>query len=847
MTPLQAVRLWLLRALLAYAALQVADGVALAQASLGPAATTDELAPPDYKQWEKTASRAEREIEDRETDSASYEAMRGYLVEWRDTFLGAQGINASRIASVRGQIDALGPAPAEGATEPDDIAQRRKELSGQLAELRAPVVSAEEAYQRADGLIREIDRVVRERQTQELLRAWPMPLNPANWPDAAGEITDLTLDLWNEGSARLDSDAAKATVRDNLPAIVGLLAIGLLLIARGRVLMERLTQTLQEQASARGRKVASLLVSFGQIAAPLAGVVAVSHAITLSGMAGPRTSLVIEALPAVGFILYAAGWLAGRVFPKNGLQTSPLNLSEDRRREGRFHTAMFGVVLALDALRGVALPPARVGEEATSVYAFPLIVLAGLLLFRIGQLMLASVRNDLGADEPTSFRNSVIDLLGRGAIAIGVISPLLAAPGYIAAATALVYPAGITLGLVGVLFVLQTLVVDLYGLATGNEEGGRDALLPVLIGFLLALAMVPLLALVWGARVADLTEIWARFREGFQVGSTRISPTSFLLLVIVFAIGYGITRLLQGALRSQVLPKTRLDQGGRNAVVSGVGYLGIIIAALVAVKTAGLDLSNLAIVAGALSVGIGFGLQNIVGNFVSGIILLIERPVSEGDWIEVGGVQGTVKSISVRSTRIQTFDRTDVIVPNQDLVAGQVTNWTRYNMTGRLIVPVGVAYGSDTRKVERVLREIAEAQPLAILNPPPSIIFMGFTQEFLSFEIRVILRDVNFSLSVRSDINHMIAKRFAEEGIGMTHIPREVWPAAPVDNGLDEAELAALLAEKAPGAVPQKDNVPKGTDAVDTHRNEEEDDPGDGDGEPDAQAPGVPATMGSHR
>ncbi len=758
-----------------------------------------QVAAPNFTVWNRVAARAEESVATARATDLTLSQLRGEVVQWRSQFLAAQSADQARIETLKGQISALGPAPAAGAAEAPEIAQRRSELNDQLARLQAPGLAAIEAFSRADGIIREIDSILRVRQADALLKLSPTPLTPANWPAAFIAVSGAVKAVGGEILTRAETPGGLEQIKNKAPVIVLYLLIAAVLLWRGRDWMETLSQRLVRLTSLRGRQVVATIVSLGQILLPMAGVLLLVAALTATGLFGTRGTALMAELPFAGLTLLAAWWLGGRIFPRDEAEEAPLALLAERRAEGRFLVAMTGLLLAVQGIiqasvvpfAGMALAvgmlrgnmpmvvPPETTDAAAAVIQFPLIVLAALLLFRIGQLLRRHVRANQPTTPDANTRMRITHLVGSASLAVALVALAMAAVGYVSAANALIWPALLSLGLVALLMVVQGFAADVYALVMRSDHAARDALAPVLIGFALALAALPLLALIWGVRPDSLFELWASFRSGISVGGARISPTAFLTFVVVFAAGYALTRLLQSALKTSVLPKTRIDKGGQNAMVSGLGYVGIFLAALLAITSAGIDLSSLAIVAGALSVGIGFGLQNIVSNFVSGIILLIERPISEGDWIEVGGNQGIVRSISVRSTRIETFDRTDVIVPNADFVSGTVTNWTRGNLTGRVIVKVSVAYGTDTRRVEALLREIAHNHPMVMLNPEPRVFLIGFGADGIDFEIRAILSDVNFKLATASDMNHEIAAVFAREGIEIPFPQRDLWLRNP--------------------------------------------------------------------
>ncbi|SIT00156.1 Small-conductance mechanosensitive channel [Roseivivax lentus] len=738
----------------------------------------------DFDLWDQLASRVEGILDEGSAEIPRLEALRAEVAAFRDRLNSQQNEQSARTATLQSQIDALGPAPAEGETEAPEIAQRRAQLTAQLEEARAPIVAAEEAFTRADGIIREIDATIRARATEALFNRGPTPLNPALWPEAVEAVIGSAVGFVTE----TDREIARGLLSDNrinVPLASFLLLVGLILLLRGRSWAERGAGWLRNATRRRGTGVWRTLASFGMVVLPVGGIVLISVGAQMTGYAGPRGELLLERLPIwVGVFAYIR-WLAQQTFSPDE-EEATLPLEGSRRTEARYY---FGALALLMILSGVTVTFSRAdgySDGVNAVLSFAIVTFASLLLFRLGTIFRrARLEGDSedGAEEerhdPMHFRLRLARVFGRLLTLSALAAPIFSATGLQQVAQTLTFPMIATMVLAGTILLLLRFIGDLYKLIVGHSPQETNSLIPVFAGFSLILASIPALALIWGARVADLTELWNTFLAGFEIGESVISPADFLSFLLVFMLGYAVTRGTQTGLRATVLPKTRIDIGGQNAIVAGVGYLGIFLAALVAFTTAGIDLSSLAIVAGALSVGIGFGLQNIVSNFVSGIILLIERPIGEGDWIAVGDNMGFVKDISVRSTRIETFDRFDVIVPNSDLVTGTVTNYTRGNTLGRLIVPVKVAYGSDTRAVHRILLSIARAHPIVMMNPEPYVYFKGFGENGIEFEIRVILSDILEIFEVQTEMNHQIAERFAAEGIRIPIPQRDLWLRNP--------------------------------------------------------------------
>lgn len=291
--------------------------------------------------------------------------------------------------------------------------------------------------------------------------------------------------------------------------------------------------------------------------------------------------------------------------------------------------------------------------------------------------------------------------------------------------------------------------------------------------FLIAYTALYLLA-VWGVYDRVAQAWYDLLGKGFAWGETIITVRMVLLAGLVLYASIVLSWVLRALMEAEFFPRKGFDRGVRDSIKKLLHYSVVLVGFLFAVSLAGMELRNFVVLAGALGIGIGFGLQNIVNNIVSGIILLFERPIKVGDMVVLEEEWGTIRKIGLRSTIVETLDQSEIIVPNSQLISEKVTNWTLSTKAARVVVPVGVAYGSNVPLVLQILQEAGEKHPDTLAEPSPSPIFTGFGDSSLDFELRVWIADISKRLRVRSDLLQQIDQRFREEGVEIPFPQRDL-------------------------------------------------------------------------
>ena len=734
--------------------------------------------------WERLASRADDVLEKSQASNDALKIILSDLLQQRKEVYEKQVVTKLKIANLSEELEALGSPPKEGVLENETIGNRRIELNRLIANATVPFVISRGMLKRTDFLIRETNTILRERLTQRLFSYGATPFDTKLWLPALDDLTAFFSRMIRETSEVIKSDTQRTLFFQKIPIIVLLLVVAIFLfVISFKRLFHSTFNLVTEYKRVKITPVIGVCLRTLNHLSILLGAFLIIQALKFSGLFGFNGTAFVNSIIPIVLVLVCARWLS------EILCHDKLNLQELGGlvvRDGPVGAKLVGGLGFIYALTIFFKHLTIAGSWSVGTQAilnFPLLVLASILLFRLFGLFRLDEKldDDLSKDTTNQIKFQLPIQMQNFLRLITLIAPILAVAGYLYAAQKLVYPMILSLGLIGfssIIFAIFYSIFDSLAEPPLENENkisqSRWALTPVLMVIVLGSLNIPIIALIWGAESSDIHEIWLRLNEGIPLGSARVTLPGLISLVVIFCLGFGLTRLIQRVLRTSVLPKTTLDTGGRNALVSGVGYAGIILSTMIAISSTGLDLSSLAIVAGALSVGLGFGLQTIVSNFVSGVILLIERPIKEGDWIEVAGFSGTVRKISVRSTQIQTFDRGTVIVPNSELISGSVLNYTHSNSMGRVRVPVGVAYGTDPRRVEAILLEIAKSHPQVLKDPGPSVVFMGFGPDSIDFEIRAFMKDVGYVLAIKSEMNYEITEAFSKEGIEIPFAQRDI-------------------------------------------------------------------------
>ncbi len=742
-----------------------------------------------HSKWSAALNAAEEQIKMGSLDAEQANGLRRQISIVRDAALNKNQDASEQSEELKKLLDALGSLPQEGEPEEAyEVARERRDLTQQLRTINGQFKQSDLINERSEILLREISTLEISQIVSNLTHQDPLPLDPRVWIKAGSQFF--------HGYQQLVSARKEGGYQSPFLTVIPLLTVcALLAFLMGlwtrKGLLSRFRRSSEIDApSYRKKVIAALGVGTSR------GLIPVVCLFTLCGIAwnywlkdalDPQFVWPRGLFFAVVFYLIGTAIVRATFSPRLP-QWNLTWVTYESAKKIAYWLNLLVAIIAVGIVFDAVLTDTGIAPEFGSIDAFVKNSIISIILLFLTRKHLWQMPADL--TEKSSDKESQTEsanlwfwpylrlITGMMALAALICSIL----GFHNLADFLL-PRTIIAGLLAALLVtLRVLVREAFSLLLEKESSFASSLrgslafnqetgqrvnfwLMTLFDLLAILFACYLLLILWKFPHQDIMHWFSSWFTGISIGSYSFSLADVLLAFLVLFGVVALTRVIRSVLENRLLPQTRMDIGVRTAISSGVGYVGVLIAILLALSTLGIDLTKLALIAGALSVGIGFGLQNIVNNFVSGLVLLFERPIKIGDWVVLGDLEGMVKQINVRSTEIETFSRASVIIPNSDLLQTAVVNWTHKSAFGRLEVPIGVGYNSDIDQVEAILLECAQERADILSWPAPFVYFLGFGESSLDFQLYVYIDNVERRLRVGSDLRKSILTKFRAAGV----------------------------------------------------------------------------------
>jgi potassium efflux system protein len=702
-------------------------------------------------------------------------ALKQRLAPLRDQIREHAAALEPRLKLATDRLAQLGAAPAEGAPEDATIAAERGRLAAAQSEVDGALKQARLLAGRADELSDSINARRRQLFADRLFAHSANLFDPEFWRDAAGAVPAEMRTL----GAILNSWAVVARVNYQPSGVLAALLTLIAIVVGAWVALYWTRRLTARPAPRRFDKALRALVVLCShaVAAP---------ALTVAFVLVLRNYMLIPQPAAdLGFALAVAGAVAG--FGR-GVAVAMFAPGESARRlipwadqaaesyAGHLSWAVgaLGLAIFINSLHRASGAPLAPVVATWALFAVVFLIIVMHLLWRSAQAdFRAEGANVAGARLPWL---RVVLWPIAVVIAVALVTGYVGFSVFLAVRllAALAIGGALTIALVFIdAFTTEVTAADtprgrrmaaLFGISP-NALDLVAALMSALVRVVLVVLAVLLLVGYSGLFADDIFGVFQISSWNFALGGISLSPTNMLAALAILLVGLLAVRGGQRWLESQFLPRTGLDAGLQNSIAALSGYTALVAVLALALGALGIDLQKVALIAGALSVGIGFGLQSVVSNFVCGLILLAERPIRVGDWVVVKNEEGWVRRISVRATEIETFDRATVIIPNQDFITGVVKNWTHGNTMGRVVVKVRVAYDSDAEKVREILLACGAQHPQVLRAPAPAVYLIGLGDIGIDFELRCLIANVEQSFPVRTDLQMEILRRFREAAV----------------------------------------------------------------------------------